>query len=249
MAEWFETFFEGLYQQVLPKQFDAAASLEQAKTVKRLLKVRKGQRVLDVPCGCGRITIPLAQMGIEMTGFDLTAGFLRRARRDARKAGATVRFIQGDMRQMDFDGEFHGALNWFTSFGYFSDEENLDFLRRVWRALRPGGRFLLELMNRSWLQTHFRPEHDQTVGSIHIAHKNRLDPATGRIDGTWTMTRGKTVESHRIHLRLFNGTDIRKMLRQAGFRDIQLHAHARDGATGRMTRHTPRFIAVATKPR
>ena len=61
MAEWFERFFNGLYARVLPKSWDDAVSLDQARKVKRLLGLRKGQSCLDVPCGMGRLTIPLAR--------------------------------------------------------------------------------------------------------------------------------------------------------------------------------------------
>jgi tRNA U38,U39,U40 pseudouridine synthase TruA len=45
----------------------------------------------------------------------------------------------GDLRGLDFNEEFEGVYNWGGSFGYFSDEENADVLRRYVRALRPGG--------------------------------------------------------------------------------------------------------------
>ena len=74
MSEWYEKFFDGLYARVLPKTFDETRSLEHARMVKKLLRVRKGGRVLDIPCGTGRLTIPLARMGLAMTGVDLSRG-------------------------------------------------------------------------------------------------------------------------------------------------------------------------------
>lgn len=147
-SEWYRHFFDGLYAEVLPKTFDGPRTLRQARTVKRLLRVRRGQRVLDIPCGQGRLTIPLAVMGLRMTGVDLTALYIRCARRQGKRAGLDVHFLQCDMREIDFDGEFHAAFNWFGSFGYFSDADNLAFTRRVLRALRPGGRFLVEGLNK-----------------------------------------------------------------------------------------------------
>jgi len=245
VPEWFQTFFTGLYSQVLPGQFNSARTLAQVRTVKRLLKLRKGRRVLDVPCGMGRLTIPMARAGLVMTGVDLTASYLRRGRRRARQDGLDIRFVHADMRDLDFDGEFDAAFNWFGSFGYFSDAGNLAFARKVLRALRPGGRFLVEGINKSWLLAHFRPRDEQTIRGVRIVHRNTWDARTGRVLSTWTFQRGNVTERRRISMRIFNGADMRCLLRAAGFRDIQCFGYA---PIGRFTRHSRRFIAVARRP-
>jgi SAM-dependent methyltransferase len=246
MAEWYDRFFDGLYARVLPRTWDEAATLEQARMVRRLLRLRKGQRVLDVPCGMGRLTIPLARTGLAMTGVDLTASYLRRARRLAREAGLAVRFVESDMRAIDFQEEFHAAFNWFGSFGYFSDAGNLAFCRRVLRALRPGGRFLVEGPNKSWVLAHFHPAAEKKIGGVRILNRNRWDSRTDRVYSTWTFRRGKATERHVIRMRLFNGGEIRALLRAAGFGEVRLLPRP---PVGPFTRHSRRLIAVATKPK
>jgi len=246
MRAWFERFFDGLYARVLPSTYGTPDTLEQARTVKRLLRARAGQRVLDVPCGMGRLTLPLAQMGLEMTGVDLTAAYLRRARRAARREGLAARFLHRDMRDIGFDREFHAAFNWFGSFGYFSDRDNLAFCTRVLRALRPGGRFLVEGVNKSWMLRHFRETDDHTVAGVRIVTRNRWDQRTGRVHSTWTFTKGTTTERHRIVMRLFDGAEMRALLRSAGFRNIELFTRS---PVGRFTRHSRRLVAVGQRPR
>jgi ubiquinone/menaquinone biosynthesis C-methylase UbiE len=245
MSAWYERFFDGLYGRVLARQFGAETSLKQSRVIRRLLGARRGQRVLDVPCGQGRITLPLARSGLVMTGVDRTAAYLGKARRLARRGRRKVRFLQGDMREIAFDGEFDAAFNWFGSFGYFSDADNLEFGRRVFRALKPGGRFLVEGTNRSWLLTHFRPRSQQRIGGVWVAQCSRLNRRRTRIMTTWTLKRGTAAERHRIGMRLFNGAEIRKLLRAAGFREVRLYG--RGGS--RFTRHSRRLIAVARKDR
>lgn len=244
MAEWFEKFFDGLYAQVLPNAFSAETTLAQAKAVRRMLRLRRGERVLDIPCGTGRLTLPLAGMGMAMTGVDLTAAYLRRARRDAAKAGAEVRYIRSDMRCIEFDREFDAAFNWFGSFGYFSDEDNLAFVRRVYRALKPGGRFLVEGPNRSFVLAHWRPRIDHDVHGVHMDIRNRF--RAGRVESHWTMSRGDVREEHRFRMWLFNGADIRKLLTTAGFRGVRLYGMA---PVQPLTRHSRRIVAVGRRPR
>ena len=244
--EWVDRFFTGLYGQVLAHQFDEKRSLAQARLVKRLLRARTGQEVLDVPCGQGRLTIPLARMGLRMTGVDLTASFIRKARRLTRKAALRARYDVKDMREIDFDGEFDAALNFFTSIGYASDADDLEFCRRVYRALKPGGRFLVETMNKSWLLSHYRTwKRDVTMGGVRVVEWGHWDARTGRNHSTWVFQRGRRRERHHLVLRLFDGADIRKLLREAGFRDIRLYGHP---PVGRLSRHSRRLIAVGVRP-
>jgi SAM-dependent methyltransferase len=245
MSAWYEKFFDGLYGRVLSSQFEQAKSLEQARVIKRLLGVRRGQRVLDVPCGQGRITLPLARMGLVMTGVDRTGAYLAKAARLAWRGRLAVRFLQSDMRAIAFEREFDAALNWFGSFGYFSDADNLEFCRRTLAALKPGGRFLVEGMNKSWVLAHFRPRQESRVGGVLVTQRSRLAPAEERIRTVWTLRRGRRAERHTVSMRVFTGTELREFLRAAGFGEVRLY-----GPGGsRFTRHSRRLLAVATRPR
>ncbi len=243
--DWFETFFDATYGKVLAGQFDESRSREHARIVKRLLGVRKGARVLDVPCGVGRLTIPLAEMGLAMTGVDFAAGYLQRARREARRRGLAIRFVCRDMREIAFDAEFDAAFNFFGSIGYFADAGNVRFCRRAWAALRPGGRFLVEGMNRSWLLSHFRPDHEHQIGGVRVTIRNRFDERTGRVEADWTFHRKAGRRRRRISMRIYNGAEMRAMLREAGFRDVRLFGYP---PLGRFSRHSRRLLAVARRP-
>jgi len=245
LAEWFEEFFGGLFAKALPNWFNESQTREHVRVVKRLLRLRKGQRVLDIPCGMGRLTIPMARTGLVMTGVDLTASYLRRARRYARREGFDIRFVCRDMRDIAFDAGFDAAFNWWGSFGYFSDADNLHFCRQVFRALRPEGKFLVEGPNKSWILAHFRPRYEQVIGAVRIVERARWDARSGRVLSTWTFYKGGVTERRRVSMRIFNGAEMRSLLGSAGFRDIALFGHP---PLGRFTRHSQRLIAVCKRP-
>src|SRR5687767_4746920 len=96
---WFEPFFRGLYREVLPKTFDEAHTQADVRLITKLLALRRGKSVLDVPCGMGRISIPLAKRGFRVTGVDFMADYLAKGERDAKRASVKVRFVQSDMRR------------------------------------------------------------------------------------------------------------------------------------------------------
>ncbi len=243
---WHDAFFGSLYQQVLANQFSSAQTKSQLALVRRLLRLRKPMRVLDVPCGMGRLALALAEQGLRMTGVDFNAAYLRRARREAGRRNLDMRFVQADMRRLAFEAEFDAVFNWFGSFGYFSDRDNLRVAECAFAALRPGGRFLVEGLNQSWLRTHLRSSDEWAVGGVRIENRRAWDAKHSRVRDTWTMSKGRQRERHRISIRLFNGSEMRALLRSVGFRDIQLLGGR---PIGPLTRHSPRLIAVATRPR
>jgi SAM-dependent methyltransferase len=124
----------------------------------KLLALPPGSRILDLACGHGRHAIPLAERGYRITGQDLSEVFLNRARVDAETHGVPVNWVHSDMREIPFIDEFDAIINVFTAFGYFeSDAENQRVLHQVHKALRPGGRFLLETLHRDALVRGFQP--------------------------------------------------------------------------------------------
>ena len=180
-----------------------------------------------------------------MTGVDRTASYVRRARRATREVGLDVQFDLLDMREIDFDGEFDAVFNWFGSFGYFSDHDNLRFARQIFAALKPGGQFLVEGLNKSWLLANFKPHREEKIGGVMLRHHGRWDARKKRLFDTWTLTsRGRT-ERQTVDMRLYNGTEIRSLLQTIGFREMRLYGYP---PLGRFTRHSRRWIALARRP-
>jgi 2-polyprenyl-3-methyl-5-hydroxy-6-metoxy-1,4-benzoquinol methylase len=64
----------------------------------------RGGSVLDLACGTGRLTIPLAQAGLQVVGGDVSADMLSRARYHADRQAVAVEFVQLDIRDFDLNG-------------------------------------------------------------------------------------------------------------------------------------------------
>ncbi len=244
---WFELFFSGLYGRILAGQISPARTMCQARLIRKVLAARKGGRILDCPCGQGRLTIPLAKMGMKMTGVDLTPSYIRKAKARARAARIDARFFQGDMRKLPFAGEFDAVINWFSSFGYFDDAGNLAAARAALAALKPGGQFLVEVLNKSHLLGHLHSGHEEMINGVRLVNYPKWDTKTQRIRDEWNMSMGRRVERHVIRMRVFNGGELRALLKKAGFTEIRLFDHSAAGA-GRFSSHSRRFIAIGRKP-
>jgi len=222
MAEWFESFFDEVYAETFFDALDDEVLQRAADTLARLLHVEPGARVLDVPCGNGRVTIPLAKMGMAMTGLDFSEPYLEVCRQAARDEGLDLRLVQGDMRRMPFQDEFDGVFNWGGSFGYFSEADNARFCQRMFAALRPGGRCVIDVVNRDWLLANFHPSNELVLHGTRVRQDHRYDEETARYTSTWTYRRGTETRQHDLSMRLYRAEELADLLRSVGFADIEL---------------------------
>jgi SAM-dependent methyltransferase len=154
MTDWPVAFFDDDYLRIYRAMLSPEVTAREVDFIESALEPPARGALLDVACGYGRHAIGLARRGYRMTGVDFNSSYLKAADDDATAAGVAVRWVKADMRGLPFEGVFDGAYSFFTSFGYFSDEENERALAGVARALRPGGRFLLDVTNRDWILTH-----------------------------------------------------------------------------------------------
>jgi SAM-dependent methyltransferase len=107
-----------------------------------------GGPVLELACGTGRLTIPLAQYGHNVVGLDSSACMLRRARAKAAEAGVPVSLIQGDMRDFDLGQRFALVIVSCNSLAHLTGNDDLlSCFRAVERHLAPGGLLAFDITN------------------------------------------------------------------------------------------------------
>lgn len=149
---WFLDVFGEEYLRTIP---DAkalkAATTRDVKFIRESLAVKPGARIFDLACGFGRHSIELAKQEFEVAGLDSSMALLQRALGEAQRRSLSIKFIHGDMRELSFSEIFDACFMWQTSFGYFDDKTNFNVLKGVHRALKQGGRFLLDLSNRDYV--------------------------------------------------------------------------------------------------
>jgi len=139
-VEWWRELFETPAWQAIQLAWEEADDTDDvAAKVERALALAPGDRVLDVPCGTGRVAKRLADLGQDVVGIDAIPAFLRVAR------AARVSAIRADMRtSVVRPGSFDAAICLWGSFGYFDDDGNIAQARAVAEALAPGGRYLID---------------------------------------------------------------------------------------------------------
>lgn len=228
-------FYAGMLSQ---ERSDAEAEL-----LWTLLALEPGMEVLDLACGHGRIANRLAARGCRVTGLDASALFLEHARRDAAARGVAVDYVQGDMRSLPWTGRFDRVISWFTSFGYFGDDQLRQVLAEVAKALVPGGRFVVEVQHPHWLARELQPAFVVERDGDLFVDRNRFEPLTGRIVSERVIVRGGRVRRVPFFVRLFAFTELRGWLLAAGFAAVD--GYGEDGAP--LAAASRRMVMVASR--
>ena len=246
--QWFDD--DSFWRDFSPAMFTEirfAEGIEKSRQVLRLTRPR-GKDVLDLCCGPGRLSVPLAKRGYRVTGVDRTRFLLNKARARARAAKAKVEWVTKDMRDFVRPDSFDLALNMFTSFGYFADpREDRTVARNVCESLRPGGVFVIELRGKEWIAQHFEPAMVvELPGGGLMVHRRRVESDWNLLWSEWILIRRGRAKSYRIRLRLYSGQEPRDLLLQSGFNDVKLYGDLDGREYGR---RADWLVAVARKGR
>ena len=219
-APWYQTFFGADYLAVYGYQFTPERAEREAAFAQQALGLQPGDEVLDLCCGPGRHALVLVERGLKVTGLDLSADYLAEASAAARQRGLDLATVHADMREIPFRARFDAVVNMFSSFGYLeSEEEDAKVLAAVAGALKPGGRFLMDLINREWVVNNYVQNdwHQGEDGTLYLEHRE-VDLLASRNHVTFTAISpdGGRREIVGHHFRLYTLTEVLGLLARAG---------------------------------
>ncbi len=219
-SDWWTRFFPEFRPvfDIIPAKLTNA----EADYITKKLNLSPGKKFLDCPCGIGRISIPLAKKGIKLTGVDITPIYLDELAQKAARMGLKINLVQRDMRRIDFDSVFDGAGNLWTSLGYFPKEsDNLLVLKKIFRALKPGGKFMLHIINRDWVVRNYRANDWFEIRGVKVFEQRRMDLSNSVSDSIWHYLKDGKETICRLGIRMYSYHEILEMMRRAGFVNIE----------------------------
>jgi SAM-dependent methyltransferase len=245
---WFVDLFDEDYLRTLPFLTPQATQGE-AEFVIETMSLAPGSSVLDLGCGYGRHAMELAARGIHVVGLDLSTPLLVRGGEEAHRRGLTINFVRGDMRELDFDNQFDATYCLFSTFGYFDDETNKKTLSNVAKALKPGGKLLVEILNRDYiiadLPTRVWWEGDGCV----VLEEVELNYFSSRIQVNRSVVfdDGRQLEQE-ISVRAYSLHEVGKLMHAAGFRVLEVSGgyQTRGRFFGNQSRHI--IVLAERKP-
>jgi SAM-dependent methyltransferase len=248
-AQWYDD--DRLWDAIAPFLFTAErcgdATKGEVDALLRILEVEPPVHVLDLCCGIGRHSLELAARGFSVTAVDRTAAFLERARHAAPEDARSIEFVHASMGEFRRPGAFDAAINMFTSFGYFaSDADELAVLTNVFESLKPGSRFVIDVMGKEVLCRRFQPRTWQASpdGTAFLLEERKVRSGWSHIHNRWIVFNETGKHEFHFDIRVYSGRELEQLLQRAGFRVIALYGSL-NGAP--YDHDAERLVAVATK--
>ncbi len=239
---WYEQSFGEDYL-IVYKHRDMQGAAREVSGMLAKLALQPGAEVLDLCCGMGRHSLTIAEHGFSVTGLDLSDVLLDQAR--TYDKAQTVRWINGDMRQLPFeDASFAAVVNFFTSFGYFAnDDENRRVLLEIERVLSDEGIFLIDFLNPYYVEQNLVPFSERKEGLLSIREYRSID--NGFVKKTIVIDDSQTERRYEECVRLYQLGDFQRLLEGSALEILAVYGDS-DGNPYDMTR-SKRLIMTGKK--
>ena len=187
--------------------------------------------VLELGCGTGKLLVPLAQRGLDVTGLDLSPTMLERARVLALHAGIEVPLIHGDMRNFELGRRFDLVFVGSNSLSHLHELASLRaFFNAVRAHLTPRGRLIFDVANPdirtlalfSLLEDEGRkhdPVHHSEWGELSVEERGAYDAAAQIAHYFWQVRSAQSGDGQTFELRLRNffPCEVELLVERCGF--------------------------------
>ena len=226
MTPWWRGHFDATWYDLHAQLFPPERSRQEVAAMLELLGLPLGARVLDVPCGWGRHTVPLAEAGLRAVGADLSRDLLERALAAARDAGVAARLARADIAALPFAlASFDAVVEVSTGLGLFDDDDReIAALAELARVTKPGGQLLLETVHRDDIARNFaRRDGWRSPDGTRVGIRRRFDPLRGVAAERWRWRAPDGRQGASEHrLRVYTAGEALGLLRAAGYEPVEV---------------------------
>jgi len=214
--DWYKTFFKtfGILQPIF---YTSEQTKKQADFIFEILNLKRGSKVLDVPCGNGRIAFELAKKGCVVTGIDFNENMIGEAKQVSKKRKLKINFHICDMRKIPWKNKFDSVICWWGSFGYFDDKGNKDFIKDVSTSLKKKGKVIIDTHIMETLLPKYQPMGWVKFGNYKVLEERRFDFVNGRIDVDWTFIKDGKEIIQTSSIQMYTYKELTSLLEKYGF--------------------------------
>lgn len=218
-SNWHIDFFRDVALEYWRRAVPATVTRSEADFLEKIFGPAP-KALLDVPCGNGRHAVELAGRGYLLTGVDASEEYIA----EARAASPQTRWVLGDMCDLPWEEEFHGAYCLGNSFCYLDGVWGArSFLAAVAGALKPGGKFVVAtgMVAESILPSLGKGRWHR-MGDMIVLSENQYHAAESRLDIQYTFIQHGKVETRPSSSYCFTVAELCRMHAAAGLDVVEL---------------------------
>lgn len=189
--------------------------------------IKKGESVLELGCGTGRVTLPLRAAGIDITALDLAPTMISSLREKAIAQNLKIKTIIGDLCDFQMNSTFDLIIVPYKALQHATDYKSIaGFFESIHKHLKPYGRFVIDVFNPSTELLSRSPRIRQLFSTyndrnrrVSIIESNRYDAATQINHILWEHLDDRNVLLHKskLTMRMFFPQELDALFRSNGF--------------------------------
>lgn len=213
--DWFKYWFNSHHYLLLYQNRNEEEAYQFFNLIKQNIPLQKEWKIIDFCCGYGRLSKIFAKEGYQITGIDLSEFFINRAKEIFEQENLVGDFRICDVRSFNENEKYHLGINFFTSFGYFSDVENELALKNFCSSILKNGWIVIDYFNPEFVVKNLVEEEKFDFDGIEVLIERNIE--NKRVNKIISIKNEKTEERYIESVRIYNLNDFEKMLMQNGF--------------------------------
>jgi SAM-dependent methyltransferase len=212
-------------------------------------------RVMDMGCGTGRIAVELTREGYDVTGIDKYSSMVRVAKRNARRAGLSIRFLRGSLETPGLKGRYDAVYSIQDPFNYLLTERSLSkALSKIHTLIRPGGLLVVEMMNFASLYGRYKKQYNTSTKGKDWSLQRRVRHEIDDVNMLWYHHESNLLKlnsklerwSETHVLRMWTFPELRRTLELEGFTKVRLFGKMKPRIK-EVNRHANRLVILASR--
>lgn len=216
---WFKTWFNSPYYHILYKERDNKEASLFANSLVEKFKLSEGSKILDLGCGKGRLSKEFIDKKFEVVGLDISEENINFC--NTNLSNNISSFFQHDMRQPFRSCYFDWVVNFFSSFGYFKNEnDNLRTVKQAYIGLKKDGFFVLDFMNVDKVIPNLIAKESKNIQGIEFKIERFVE--NGFIKKNITVIDNNINESYQESVMALREENFNNYFKKVGFKNLEL---------------------------
>lgn len=213
--DWFKYWFNSHQYFLIYKNRNEEEARRFFNLIERNIPLQKHWRIIDFCCGYGRLAKIFSSEGYKVTGIDLSEFFINEAKKMFSEKNLQGEFKICDVRTFNEKAVYNLGINFFTSFGYFSDEENQLTFKNLCESIVKNGWVVIDYFNPDFVKNNIVEKEKFEFNSSEILIERKIE--NDRVNKIIVIKTNDREEKYFESIRIYELNDFKNLFERNGF--------------------------------